>query len=109
MTYRQASEIGAQVRKGQTGATVVYASRFTKTETDTKGEEVARDIPFLKTYTVFNCEQIDGLPDHYYHWPDKVIDPVAVTDGERCRRTVPTPARLAPLRSIAVAAECRST
>ncbi len=76
MTYRQASQIGAQVRKGESGTTVVYASRFTKTETDARGDEVARDIPFLKTYTVFNCDQIDDLPDHYYHRPDKVIDPV---------------------------------
>ncbi len=75
MTYRQAAQIGAQVRKGETGATVVYASRFTKTETDAQGEELERDIPFLKTYTVFNCDQIDGLPDHYYHRPAKVIDP----------------------------------
>ncbi|EEE48129.1 DNA primase TraC (plasmid) [Labrenzia sp. THAF191b] len=76
MTYRQASQIGAQVRKGETGATVVYASRFTKTETDSRGDEVERDIPFLKTYTVFNCDQIDALPEHYYHRPEKVIDPV---------------------------------
>ena len=76
MTYRQAAQIGAQVRKGETGATVVYASRFTKTETDAQGEELERDISFLKTYTVFNCDQIDGLPDHYHHRPAKVIDPV---------------------------------
>lgn len=76
MTYRQASQIGAQVRKGETGTTVVYASRFTRTETDSRGGEVERDIPFLKTYTVFNCDQIEGLPDHYYHRPDKIIDPV---------------------------------
>lgn len=77
MTYRQAGQIGAQVRKGETGATVVYASRFTKTETDSRGDEVERDIPFLKTYTVFNCDQIDGLPDQYYHRPDRIIDPVS--------------------------------
>ena len=77
MTYRQAVQIGAQVRKGETGATVVYASRFTKTETDSRGDEVERDIPFLKTYTVFNCDQIDGLPDQYYHRPDRIIDPVS--------------------------------
>lgn len=77
MTYRQARQIGAQVRKGETGATVVYASRFTKTETDSRGDEVERDIPFLKTYTVFNCDQIDGLPDHYHHRPDRIIDPVS--------------------------------
>lgn len=76
MTYRQAAQIGAQVRKGETGATVVYASRFTKSEIDAQGEEFERNIPFLKTYTVFNCDQIDGLPDHYYQRPAKVIDPV---------------------------------
>ncbi len=77
MTYRQAGQIGAQVRQGETGATVVYASRFTKTETDARGDEVERDIPYFKTYTVFNCDQIDGLPEHYYHRPDKIIDPAS--------------------------------
>ena len=66
MTYRQASELGAQVRKGEHGALVVFADQFTKTDTDDKGEEVERQIPFMKGYTVFNVEQIDGLPAHYY-------------------------------------------
>ncbi|WP_420377163.1 ArdC-like ssDNA-binding domain-containing protein [Sinorhizobium meliloti] len=51
MTLRQANELGAHVRKGESGATVVYASRFTKTEPDAGGGEVERDIPFLKAYT----------------------------------------------------------
>jgi len=45
MRFKQASELGAHVRKGETGSTVVYASRFTKTETDAHGDEVERDIP----------------------------------------------------------------
>lgn len=52
MTLRQANELGAHVRAGESGATVVYASRFTKTETDADGGKVKRDIPFLKAYTV---------------------------------------------------------
>ncbi|AYM84853.1 DUF1738 domain-containing protein [Agrobacterium tumefaciens] len=76
MTLRQANELGAHIRKGESGATVVYASRFTRTETDAGGGEVERDIPFLKAYTVFNCDQIDGLPDHYYRQPEPVADPV---------------------------------
>ena len=75
MTFRQASELDAHVRKGESGTTVVYASRFTKTEVDTHGGEVERDIPFLKAYTVFNCDQIDGLPDHYYRQAEPAIDP----------------------------------
>lgn len=76
MTFKQASELGAHVRKGETSSTVIYASRFTKTETDARGDEVERDIPFLRAYGVFNVEQIEGLPEHYYHKPARVIDPV---------------------------------
>lgn len=76
MTLRQANELGAHVRKGESGATVVYASRFTKTEKDAAGGDIERDIPFLKAYTVFNCDQIDGLPDHYYSRPEPVAEPL---------------------------------
>lgn len=66
MTYKQAATLGAQVRKGEHGALVVYADRITKTETDEQGHEAEREIPFLKGYTVFNVEQVDGLPTHFY-------------------------------------------
>lgn len=66
MTFKQSIELGGAVRRGETGATVIYASRFTKTQTDSGGSEVERDIPFLKAYTVFNVAQIDGLPERYY-------------------------------------------
>lgn len=42
MTYKQAEELGAHVRKGEDGALVVYADRFNKTETNDKGEGVER-------------------------------------------------------------------
>ncbi|MGF6175466.1 ArdC family protein [Ensifer sp. 4252] len=80
MTFKQALELGAAVRKGETGSTVVFASRFTKSEADGNGNgnggEIDREIPFLKAYSVFNIEQIDGLPDHYYHRSEAVPDPV---------------------------------
>jgi antirestriction protein ArdC len=66
MTYRQATELNAHVRKGQHGSLVVYANRITTVRTDDKGEDVEREISFLKAYTVFNVEQIDGLPDTYF-------------------------------------------
>jgi len=69
MTYKQSQELGAQVRKGQHGSQVVFADRFTKTETNDAGEAVEHAIPFLKTYTVFNVEQIEGLPEHFYAKP----------------------------------------
>jgi antirestriction protein ArdC len=65
MTYKQAMSLGAQVRKGEQGSLVVYADRITKTETDDQGKESEREFAFMKGYTVFNVEQIDGLPEQY--------------------------------------------
>ncbi len=44
---------------------MVYANSITRTEANEKGEEIEREIPFLKGYTVFNAEQCENLPAHY--------------------------------------------
>jgi antirestriction protein ArdC len=66
ITFRQALALGGHVRKGEHGATVVYANRITRTEVGDDGQDVERQIPFLKAYTVFNAEQVEGLPAHFY-------------------------------------------
>jgi antirestriction protein ArdC len=70
LTFKQALELGGNVRKGERGELVVYADRITRTETDTKGEETEREIPFMKGYTVFNAEQCEGLPAHFSARPE---------------------------------------
>jgi antirestriction protein ArdC len=77
MTFRQAKEMGAHLRKGEKGQLVVYADRIRRTETDeATGEEQERDIPFMKGYTVFNVEQIEGLPAQFYAPAAPRLDPV---------------------------------
>ena len=66
LTFKQALELGGNVKKGESGETVVYADRITRTEANDKGEEIEREIPFLKGYTVFNAAQCEGLPAAYY-------------------------------------------
>ena len=67
MTFKQALEYDAHVRKGEQGSLVVYADKIIRAETDADtGEESERAIPFMKGYTVFNVEQIDGLPERFY-------------------------------------------
>lgn len=67
MTFRQALSLGGHVRKGEKGAPVVYANTMQRTEIDeATGDEAERNIPYLKAYTVFNVEQIEGLPAHFY-------------------------------------------
>jgi antirestriction protein ArdC len=66
LTFRQALGLGGHVRKGETGATVVYADRFIP---EAERQRAAREgnepeaIPFLKRFTVFNAEQCEGLPE----------------------------------------------
>ena len=77
ITLKQALDLGAHVRKGEHGSLVVFASKTTRTEVDTiTGNETERDIPFLKGYTVFNVEQVDGLPAQYHATAAKTLDPV---------------------------------
>jgi antirestriction protein ArdC len=65
MTFKQALEFKACVRKGERGTMVVYADRMVKTRTNAAGEDESYAIPFMKAYTVFNVDQIDGLPDRF--------------------------------------------
>ncbi|MCO4312475.1 ArdC family protein [Pectobacterium versatile] len=57
MTYRQAQAVGGQVRKGEHGTTAIF---YTTLEKENEDGEIDQ-IPMLKTFTVFNVEQIDGL------------------------------------------------
>jgi antirestriction protein ArdC len=78
MTYKQAVEIGAHVRKGEKGELVVYANTITKTQHDDEtGEDEEQTIAFMKGYTVFNVEQIEELPAHYYQLAAPVLDPLS--------------------------------
>ena len=81
MTYKQAAEMGAHVRKGEKGELVVYANTITRTETDAEtGADEERTIPFLKGYTVFNVEQVDGLPAKFFETATPTLDPVQRID-----------------------------
>jgi len=73
MTYRQATDMKAHIRKGEKGATVVYADKFTKEEKAADGTTSIQQIPFLKQYTVFNASQIEGLPEAFYKLPEPTI------------------------------------
>ncbi|THE47437.1 DUF1738 domain-containing protein [Enterobacter bugandensis] len=57
LTYHQATEQGARIRKGETGTTGIF---YKTLEKENDAGELER-IPMLKTFTVFNIEQTDGL------------------------------------------------
>lgn len=79
MTYKKASELGAQVRKGAKCEMAFYVGTISRTERR-NGEDVDRTIPFLKSYAVFNVDEIDGLPAQYRAAPPL---PVTLDPSER--------------------------
>lgn len=65
LTFRQALDAGGSVRKGERGTMIVFADKFTpKSEKECVGDDGvdARQVHFLKRFTVFNVAQCDGLP-----------------------------------------------
>lgn len=59
LTYKQAQELGGQVRKGERGTHIVFWS-FPKIQKEDGTVEV---VPFAKGFTVFNVQQCDGLDE----------------------------------------------
>lgn len=79
LTYKQAAELGGNVKKGEKSTPVVYYSSFKKTDKDDSGEETEREVPFVKEYRVFNAEQCEGLPERFYETkqqPNEGIEPI---------------------------------
>jgi hypothetical protein len=64
---------GPKLAPPEHGTLAVSADKITRSETDAESEYA---IPFLKGYTVFNVEQIDGLPEHDYAKPAPRIDTI---------------------------------
>lgn len=64
ITYKQAKQIGAQVRKGEKGSHIAVYKPWELRDTNNPDAD-ARIVPVLRSYTVFAIEQCDGivLPD----------------------------------------------
>ena len=58
VTYKQAKDLGGQVRKNEKGTPIVFW-KFLEKE-DEEANEIKR-VPMLRQYTVFNVSQCDGL------------------------------------------------
>lgn len=98
MTFRQAKAFEAMIRKGETATPVVYYGVSAKHDA---GDDNAAADPdqedgdvyrFLKGYSVFNADQIDGLPERF-HPSEAELDtgarPIAELEAFFARLPVP--------------------
>ncbi len=71
MTFKQAKAIGANVRKGEKGTSIVF---FSPIERENKKTGEKEKFAVVKSYCVFNLDQIENLPERY-----QIIHPENVT------------------------------
>ncbi|HDU8497015.1 TPA: DUF1738 domain-containing protein [Morganella morganii] len=81
LTYKQAAEQGGQVRKGEHGTTIIYYKMLEKENEAGETEH----IPMLKTFTVFNVQQIDNLAVEYAVLPVASFDPIEKAEALTAR------------------------
>jgi antirestriction protein ArdC len=63
LTFHQAKSLGASVRKGEHGSTVVFFKMLEVEDRVKAGTADRKVVPLLRSFTVFNAAQVDGLPE----------------------------------------------
>ena len=68
LTFKQALDLGGNVRKGEKGRKIVFFKVHEKKtgKTDDNGDEIVERFPILKAYTVFRVDQCEGIAQKWY-------------------------------------------
>ena len=68
LTFKQALDLGGNVRKGEKGRKIVFFKVHEKKtgKTDDNGDEIVERFPILKAYTVFRVDQCEGIDQKWY-------------------------------------------
>jgi antirestriction protein ArdC len=74
LTFKQALELGGNVRKGEHGHKVYFVKQL-----EVHDRDETRVVPMLREYTVFNVDQCEGLPA-------RVTEPIPIKPRNRDAR-----------------------
>lgn len=78
-TFKQWTDLGGHIRKGEKSEMVVFWKIFEKEETNKDtGEKEVRKIPMLRYYNVFHISQVDGVKP--LEIPFKEVEPIETAD-----------------------------
>jgi antirestriction protein ArdC len=62
LTFKQALELGGNVRKGEHGTKVYFVKQLQVRDKGADDDAATRLVPMLREYTVFNVDQCENLP-----------------------------------------------
>jgi antirestriction protein ArdC len=63
LTFKQALELGGNVRKGERGTKVYFVKQLQVRDQAADDSTSTRLVPMMREYTVFNVDQCENLPD----------------------------------------------
>ena len=66
LTFKQALELGGNVRKGAHGTKVYFVKQLQVHDKGSDDNSATRLVPMMREYTVFNVDQCENLPDSIY-------------------------------------------
>ena len=72
-TFKQAKDLGGNVRKGEKSTQIVFYKKLTVKDRDAKDDDATKQIPLLRGYRVFNADQCDGLPAKFHPAPVALV------------------------------------
>ena len=102
LTFKQALQLGGNVRKGEHGTKVLFVKQLQVRDQGADESTSTRLIPMLREYTVFNVDQCDSLPDSVITGkPIRVRNPDARDDRDARIPASYLLARPKPLRVLA--------
>ena len=65
LTFKQALELGGNVRKGEHGTKVYFVKQLQVQDNGADDETATRLVRMMREYTVFNVDQCENLPDSF--------------------------------------------
>ena len=81
LTYRQAKELGAMIRKGEKPFPIVFW-KWPEAKPDENGKKPVEKVrPILRYYQVWNIEQCEDIPEHLLPPPEMPNDPIEVCEN----------------------------
>lgn len=75
LTFQQCRKLDAHVRRGERGEPVVFYGHAERKATDAEGAETVDTYRFLRCYTAFNADQVDGLPERFHPQDEALVSP----------------------------------
>jgi antirestriction protein ArdC len=63
LTFKQALDLGGNVRKGEHGTKVYFVKQLQVRDQGADNSSSTRLVPMMREYTVFNVDQCENLPD----------------------------------------------